>query len=183
MKHTQFVLNETEFFLTKLKEETDRFPNFNYYLNAYINAARSVLWIMKHEYGQINGWREWYDSTEVDNDLEQLLKGIVDMRNRSLKQSPLQIKKEYLIGNDNTYFNLFNEIIPFVGKKVSLTIEQTNEIGNTERIKSDNSLTLKGKLKSIYSVEEFENKDVLDICQQYFDWLKEHVNLCIEKFG
>lgn len=183
MKHTQFVLDETEFFLNKLKEEQESFPDFNYYLNAYISAARSVLWIMKNEYGKVNGWKKWYDDTEVDNDKKSLLKGIVDMRNRSLKKMPIQIKEEYIIGDGDICYNIYDEMMPFSGKKITLTIESTGIKEKSSRITDGKTLTLKGTINRIHTVEEFKNKDILDVCQQYFDWLKETVNTCVKRFG
>ena len=164
MKHTQFVLDETQFFLSKMEENQESFPDFNYYLNAYISAARSVLWIMKNEYCKVSGWLEWYDSTEVDHDKKLLLKGIVEMRNRSLKKAPLQIKQEYIIGD----------------KEVSYNIYDSKRAG---RISDDNTLVLKGTINKINSVQEFKNKDILDVCRQYFDWLNQIVKVCIKQFG
>ena len=183
MKHTQFVLNESEFFLKKLEEEKENYAYFSYYLNAYISAARSVLWIMKNEYNKVAGWKEWYNSTDIDKEKALLLKGIVDMRNRSLKIEPLQIKQEFLIGDENTKFNLYDEIEPFVGKKISFTIEDTGKKEKARRTSDGNSLTLTGKLTPILTVREFKNKDILEVCQQYFDWLNETVETCIRKFG
>ena len=183
MKHTQFVLDETQFFLSKMEENQESFPDFNYYLNAYISAARSVLWIIKNEYCKVSGWLEWYDSTEVDHDKELLLKGIVEMRNRSLKKAPLQIKQEYIIGDKEVSYNIYDEITPFVGKKISLTIEQTENSKRAGRISDDNTLVLKGTINKINSVQEFKNKDILDVCRQYFDWLNQIVKVCIKQFG
>ena len=138
---------------------------------------------MNNEYNKVVGWKEWYDSTDTDKEKALLLKGIVDMRNRSLKIEPLQIKEDFLVGDKNTKFNLYDEMQPFVGKKISFTIEATGKEEKACRISDGNSLTLKGQLTKILSVEEFKNEDVLEVCQQYFCWLKETVETCIQKFG
>ncbi len=182
MKSTEFVLNEVEFFLNKLEETKELFPDFDYYLNAFISSARSVLWIMKNEYGKIEGWQEWYDNTDVDSDKKILLSGIVDMRNRSLKKKPLQVKTEFIIGDAINSFNIYDEMMPFAGKKINLTIEQ-GEKKQASKITDGNTLTFHGTINEIHSVEEFKNKDVLEICQQYCDWLKKIVTTCIDKFG
>jgi len=182
LKSTQFVLNETEFFFNKLKETKELFPCFDYYLNAYISSARSVLWIMKSEYGKIDGWQEWYNNTEVDCDKKILLKGIVDMRNRSVKKNPLQIRQEYIIGDGINSYNIYDEMLPFIGKRIHLTIKQIGK-KQASTITNNKTLVLKGTINKIHTVEEFKNKDIIEVCQQYLDWLKEIVNTCMKKFG
>jgi hypothetical protein len=93
VENTEFRLNESKFFLGKLKENKEKTLEFEYYLDAYVSSARSVLWIMKSEYSKLNEWNKWYEEKDPNEEQKKLLKGIVDMRNRTLKQRPLKVKK------------------------------------------------------------------------------------------
>lgn len=163
---------------------TDKIPEFNYFLNAYISSARSVLWIMQNEFKHIDGWREWYDSFSETEDMKALLKGIVDMRNRSLKQQPLQISEFITIGNETDYFDLIEELQPFDKQKVDLTIQEVKLKSDKPKIfRGENELKITGKLNIRKTVKEFKNKDIVDICIQYNTWLLEIVDECLAKFS
>ncbi len=183
MERTQFVLDEAEFFLNKMIEEQENMPCFNYYLNAFISSARSTLWIMQSEYQSVPGWKDWYDGTDVDRNKEKLLKGIVDLRNRSVKNTPLQIREEYIIGDENNSFNLFDEFRSYDGKRIDLTIRQDETPHPASRNVSGNTITLHGTVRKVRIVDEFRNRDIIDVCNEYLLWLKETFNLCVVKFG
>lgn len=93
LNYTIDKLNEAEFFLNNLKKHKNIFPEFDYYLNAFVSSARSILWIMKFEYGSNNKWRDWYNNKTTSESEDILLRGIKNMRNRSIKQAPLKTKK------------------------------------------------------------------------------------------
>ena len=139
---------------------------------------------MKSEYINIPGWKEWYDGMDVNHDEETLLKGIVDMRNRSLKTNPLKVKEEYIV-NDGLYsYNINDDLTPYIGKKVRITIFSKNTTAVAEIQKNqDETLILKGILNKIYTVQEFKNKEILQICEDYLDLLKGIINACMNKFG
>ena len=71
---------------------------------------------MKSEYGKIDGWQEWYNNTEVDCDKKILLKGIVDMRNRSVKKNDWQLLDK--ITRTRNYFNYV--LIQLISKCLTL---------------------------------------------------------------
>lgn len=187
MNSTKYRLDESIFFLSQLKNNQNKLPEFNYFLNAYVNSARSITWIMQAEYKNISGWREWYDKTDISEKEKQLLKGIVDMRNRSIKSKPLTIDSLISIENSNhEFYNIADELKEFEGKKMNIKIEIfLDEPEDNELIleKGPRSFYYKGKGKIVKSIEEFKGQDILDVCIQYNEWLSKIVNECIEKFG
>ena len=66
------------------------FPDFDYYVSAFISAARSVTWIMKSEYKEKAGWEEWYKSRKPRNVDDEFLKAMNELRVRSVKTTPVQ---------------------------------------------------------------------------------------------
>ncbi|RHR21780.1 hypothetical protein DWX43_23515 [Clostridium sp. AF19-22AC] len=118
MKNTESRLGEARFFFNKMKESENVFPEFNYYLNAFISSSRSVLWIMNAEYNKIEGWHKWYADKEPDELTKIMLKGIVDARNRSLKKEPLYANKYITLGDDQCYTDLMEILESLVGREL-----------------------------------------------------------------
>lgn len=57
--NTRHKLNEADFFLCELERNYLNYPDFEYFLSAFISSARAVLWIMESEYNSIKAWRTW----------------------------------------------------------------------------------------------------------------------------
>jgi hypothetical protein len=47
---TGFKLEEARFFLAHLEKHWRHVPQYEFYLSAFISAARSVTWVMRYEY-------------------------------------------------------------------------------------------------------------------------------------
>ncbi|WP_050607249.1 hypothetical protein [Clostridium niameyense] len=186
MENTEFRLNESKFFLKRMKENKEKSPEFEYYLNAYVSSARSVLWIMKSEYSKLKEWGKWYDNKGVSQEQKKLLDGIVKMRNRSLKQRPLKVRKYATIGDDKSFCDIDEVFKKFIGKRVNIKIEPIEDLKNLKgfNIYNDNNHTeVTGKLKISTTVEEFKNEDIINICEEYDVWLSNITSECINIFG
>jgi hypothetical protein len=89
---TEHKLREALFFLSQLKKAHPFYQNFNFYLSAFISAARSVTWIMRSECGHIPGWEAWYNSkTPSAADLDLMAK-LTTIRNESQKVGSIRTK-------------------------------------------------------------------------------------------
>ncbi|MCW6124219.1 hypothetical protein [Clostridium sporogenes] len=183
MENTEFRLNESKFFLEGMKENKEKSPEFEYYLNAYISSARSVLWIMKNEYCKLKEWKKWYDDKDVNQEQKKLLEGIVKMRNRSLKQRPLKVKEYITIGDDKNFCDIGEVFKKFIGKRVNVEIKQIEDLKKFNISEDRNYTEVIGKLRISTTVEEFKNKDIINICTEYDTWLSNIVNECINIFG
>ncbi len=69
MTKTQKKLDEAKYFSNQLRLED---PYFDYVLSAFLNAARSTFWVMRHEFAKIPGWEQWFDAAEASEE-EQIL--------------------------------------------------------------------------------------------------------------
>jgi hypothetical protein len=67
---TREKLEEAKFFLEQLEADY-KSARFQYYLSAYISAARSVTWVMRHEYNDVVGWEEWFSKKPEEPFLKQ----------------------------------------------------------------------------------------------------------------
>jgi hypothetical protein len=95
---TRDRLDEARFFLSKLQQHKaaqaqPRKPppeHFRYYLSAFVNAARSVPWVLQSE--EKEKYDVWIGSWEAKRTLEEeaLLKLTKEMRNTSVKQGHIE---------------------------------------------------------------------------------------------
>lgn len=182
MQDTEFRLNESKFFLKTMKENEEKKPEFEYYLDAYISSARSVLWIMNSEYCKLKEWKKWYDEKGVNNEQKKLLDGIVKMRNRSLKQRPLKVRKYTTVGDGKNFCDIEEVMRKYLGKEITLEIKEIEKPENYSFYEDENSTVVSGVLKISTTVEEFKDKDIIDICEEYDSWLTDVVSECIRKF-
>jgi hypothetical protein len=94
---TRWKLEEARFFLRKVRRHYhDRVhanlgsrrrarPDFEFYLSAFLSAARSVPWVMKAEYGRVPEWSQWYEAYKPSADDIELLKRFNELRVKSEK--------------------------------------------------------------------------------------------------
>lgn len=183
MERTNSKLNEAKFFLEMLQINNEKYPEFDYYLNAYFVSARAVLWIMKAEYSKIEGWKQWYDNKTPEAKVQVMLKNIVQARNRSLKQNPLKTRKYITLElGDGEFVDIKEKMRKFSGKKVELEIQA---VKNKKRVveETDSTLHMVGKININNTIKEFKNNDILEICKNYINWLEEIVEECEKKIG
>lgn len=188
LNYTNDKLNEANFFLNKLIEHKNIFPEFDYFLNAFVSSSRAVLWIMQSEYNSNNKWRSWYANKSTSESEDILLRGITNMRNRLLKQAPLKTKKYHMMELDYETVDLYEEIRKFIdihgkNKRYSIEIKENDNIENLKILRIENELKVQGKLNIYDTVEEFKDSDIVEKCEEYFFWLKSLVEECTNLFN
>lgn len=188
LNYTIDKLDEANFFLNKLKEYKNIFPEFDYFLNAYASSARAVLWIMKSEYDSNDKWKNWYANKSTSEYEDILLRGITNMRNRSLKQAPLKTKKYHMMNLDSETVDLYEELNKFLDKhgrdkRYNIQLKEVDNIENPEILRNKNELTIHGRLNIYETVEEFKDSNIIDKCEEYFLWLKSLVEECTSLFN
>jgi hypothetical protein len=70
--NTRFKLNEASYFLDQMKKTRGNETIFFYYLDAFIVSARSILWVLNHEYSHKKGFTIWHDSQDLNLPKETL---------------------------------------------------------------------------------------------------------------
>ena len=184
---TQFKLDEAKFFLEQLQPNFGRERKFDYYLSAFISAARSVTWIMRAEFGSLDGWEEWFDQLTASNEEYELLRGTNAVRIRSQKQAALRTMG-----------------VPEI-TRAKITKEQSQRI--KEALASATDGEVKGTLRGSnghYFIEfeidgealriavesvakhrglrEFPARDILSVCNAYYRYLESIVQQCRDRF-
>lgn len=180
MTSTRQKLNEAGFFLAKLDEhyfdyvrgmfgENRPPPVFAYYLSAFLSAARSVTWVMRHEYVRVPGWEEWFKSQDVTEQQRTQLKLFNQLRVRSEKLEALKL----------------GHSIQFLGEhgaperdprmpRLQVTISTADE-------KED--VIHSGEVAAfLWTLDDLEGDDLFPPCKQYIDLLTELVDGCEQQF-
>ena len=178
---TRDKLNEAWFFLTKLDEhyfdhirgvlERDVSPPaFAYYLSAFVSAARSVTWVMRHEYSRVPGWEDWFRNQKGTNAQRTLLKLFNDPRVRSEKIEPLPLGHSvHFVGDPDA-----PEPDPRL-PRFRITISTADD-GCEEVIHNGEAAAF------LWTLDEFEGEDLLPACREYANLLASLVQECEERF-
>lgn len=188
MSKTRDKLEEAYFFLKKLEEHYTKPPDNNYYLSAFIGSSRSVTWVMKHEYSDIKGWKEWDNSRKPTLEEEDLLKNINEIRIRSVKKEPIKTSTQITIDINKKYTTpKLKEMIKDLVDKckmVKVKIAAIKDPRKKHKVRMNKrSISFVGKIDELFQVvEEFPDQDILPICRKYYLILKSLVDECEQHF-
>jgi hypothetical protein len=175
---TKYKLEEAKFFLLALERNWRNFPHVDYFLSAFVSAARSVTWVMRSEYGNKPGWSEWFEAKKPSSDTRQLLKRMNDVRVRATKSTPVKTRTttKVRIPPDQVTEELMQYLSGGGLGEVRL---MPTDSSNTEALLMLGDRVL-GKAKieeAMHELPEFEGRDAKDVCREY---LRELESLCAE---
>ena len=184
MGHTVSKLEEARFFLDKLELHRNAVPEFDYYLSAFISSARSLLWVMRAEYHNVDGWEDWYHSQVPTADETELLKKINDIRVRSEKIRPLRTVGFWQLEVPRETLEKFAEA--FEGsKEIHLIMEEVgeNEKEMEPRISRGEAQFRAKTTQWFRELPELPQVEILDVCKRYYCLLEGLVLECDRLFG
>jgi hypothetical protein len=177
-------LEEAKFFLLLLEQNWRHFPHVDFFLSAFVSAARSVLWVMRAEYGKIPGWEAWYDAKKPSSRARELLKRMNDIRVRAIKSDPLKTRTTAQVTIPPE--QVTPELLHFLqsGAEGQVRLESTDPT-NTEAFMIVGDRVL-GKVKIVdaaHELPEFEGRDVREVAKEYLVELETLCTECGAKFG
>jgi len=179
MTNTERKLDEAKYFFTRLDIDD---PYFDYNLSAFLNAARSVTWIMRHEFNKTPGWEIWFKEYYLSEKTQDLLKEINELRVETTKRA----------GVKTDFFFLQTDL--YVDEKYFPDLQRFKYLEDGEYIISIESLSDEpSKLdeEAIKFVGEINRKDrpydgvrekLKNRCEEYLKIMTSVVNACINKF-
>lgn len=200
MKLTEGKLNEARFFLAELEKAYYEYidalgaddlksPTSQYYLSAFISSSRSVMWVMRYEYNEVQGWEAWYESQKANPEYEkdQLLKKINDLRVRSEKKSPLSLAPNIAFNSvseaDGPTLNADETLPKDRRKRFNARFTRVPNEGE-EADEEPKTIELLLEVRSFFlALEEFPNEDILKVCKSYLTFLERIVSECKQRFG
>jgi hypothetical protein len=180
---TEFKLEEARFFLKHVEHHWRNVPEIDFYLSAFVSAARSVTWIMKAEFGKTPGWKSWYESKKPDEGVRALLKSMTDIRNRAIKEQPVRTQTTAKISIPPEAVT--SEVIAFLngGASGQVQLEALDATNTRFLLKQGGKVLAPVTLEhASHALPEFGNRDSKDVCREYLVELEALVNECISLF-
>ena len=186
---TRAKLEEARFFLAEMDKHKPNLESivdvgaphpapFKHYLSAFVNAARSVSWVMKHECLSIQGWAEWEAEYEPTPEEKALLETFNDLRIQTTKRKPFEpgmmvqamdtgiLKEEATVtSSDHNDPGLFHFRLTAINEDGSIG----PEIGEFE-------------VASFGWALEGMDEEVVETCHRYFALLERFVAACETRF-
>jgi hypothetical protein len=183
---TSRKLEEAKFFLDQLAPNYGKAKKFDYFLSAFITSARSVLWVMRNEYNDVEGWEEWYERRQPNEEEQALLRGTNEVRVRIEKIAPLNTLSTIAFAGHITAGDqerIRTAMKKTAGKRIPVRATGTLESSAVE-------MELDGEWVRFEAVEviprreldEFPGQNILDVCNRYFAAVSSVVRECSERF-
>jgi hypothetical protein len=183
---TELKLEEARFFLEHLKPNYGKEKKFDFYLSAFISAARAVGWVMKAEYVHVEGWQAWRETRPASEEERALIKGTTLLRNRTNKVGPPQTMTTTVerIYAPQEFFDIINAALAASPDgRVGVHIGGTPGNYYAEFDVGDSVLRMPADGVVIKrSLEEFPDRNILEVCQAYYEHLAHLVVECRERF-
>jgi hypothetical protein len=181
---THYKLEEAKFFLLLLEQNWRHFPHVDYFLSAFVSAARSVTWVMRSEYGNKPGWTEWFDSKKPKNEIREVLKRMNDLRVRATKSNPVKTRTTATVTIPPEQITPELEYFLNSGAKGQIRLEPTDPTNTEALVMLGDRVLAKARLDhATHELPEFPGRDAKDVCREYLADLEELVNECTARYG
>lgn len=180
---TNFKLEEAKFFYSHLEQHWRHLPQIEFYLSAFVSAARSVTWVMKHEYGRRSGWQEWYDSKKPASHVRELLKKMNDVRVRSTKTEPIRTRTTAKVSIPPEQLTAEIEYLLRPGSGAQVCLEPTDSSNTEVRVIVNGQVLATAKIDAAeHEIPEFHGRNAKDVCAEYLSEIIALVSECEAKF-
>lgn len=185
-ERTQLKLEEALFFLGHLAPNYGKERKFDFYLSAFISAARSVAWVMRAEFHDVDGWEAWFKAYPLSPEEAELLRGTNELRRRTTKIGPPQTMTMTVerIYAPQEFLDRINAAMALSPEgRVPLHIGGTPGNYYAELDLGDQILRMPAEGVVIKRrLDEFPDRHIVDVCRAYYDHLAELVRQCMERF-
>ncbi len=179
---TRRKLSEAQFFLDCLKGAVNEYPEFDYYLSAFVGSSRSVLWVMRAEYTATPGWVEWFAEKSTGPGEDALFAAINEARLRSTKRG--EMASDFVAVVD------IPPSSPAIASLRAGTFPERFKVivypegGDEDAVGEETRILAKGILRGVHArFREFPDDDVTEVCQRYVTSLETVVQECEEMFA
>jgi hypothetical protein len=152
---------------------------FRYALNLFLSSARSVTWIMKSEFDKVPGFDSWYADKEAKMRSDSTMKFLLEQRNISLKQKPVQ-------PHGNTKITISEHLTV----SDSWVVIEHYPDGTQKKFESQSEPPLPPKPTEVTTEQSWYfselpegNNEVVAVCEAHISKLEQLVNECESKFA
>ena len=92
-------LSAAHHFLHGILDNYHKANEMRWNLNAFLEAARSVTWVLQKELKQHSGFEHWYGNQQAKMRGNAILKLLVEKRNYVVKQGNLALNSRIRVGS------------------------------------------------------------------------------------
>lgn len=182
MTNTRDKLNEATFFLEEMKGRASDTNGFRYMLTAFLSANRSITQIMQKEFSKVSGFTGWYDLKQEEITRNPTLKYLHRQRVITYHIRPILLQPTDVTGQNT---NSISANIIINGTSASIIISGTGgSVGvvGSGAILPEIEPTVTD-IKYYFDDIAIKDKDVITVCQEGVDIIKNIVNECERRFG
>ena len=181
---TQYKLEEAKFFLALLEQNWRHFPHVDYFLSAFVSAARSVTWVVRSEFGQSPGWTEWFEDKKPRTEVRDVLKRMNDLRVRATKTVPVRTRTTATVTIPPEQITPELQHFLSTGAKGQLRLEPTDATNTEALVMFGDRVLAKARLdEAKHELPEFPGRDAKDVCREYLAELESLVGECRARYG
>jgi hypothetical protein len=180
MTNTERKYREAKYFFERLDIDD---PYFDFNLSAFLNAARSITWVMRHEFNGEDGWEKWFQEYYLPEKGRQLLKKINDLRIEATKKSGIKTDFFFLQTDmfvDEKYFPELEKIKDLEDGEYSLSVEPLSEEAKDEE---HGAIRFVGEISRQNKPYDAARKTLKDRCEEYLILMEDIVTSCNSKFN
>ena len=179
MTNTERKYHESIYFLRKFDIDD---PYFDFNLSAFLNAARSITWVMRHEFNKMDGWEKWFQEYYLPENGRQILKEINDLRVEATKKSGLKTDFFFLQTDmyvDENYYPELDKIKSLDDGEYILSIEALSDQPKEPKY---GVIHFEGEINRQERPYDGTRMTLKDKCEEYLRLMDSLVKICIEMF-
>jgi len=176
---THFKLAEASYFLLKADKNWRNVPDFDFYLSAFISAARSVTWVMNAEFGKVPGWKDWFEEKKPNAEIRDFLRRVNYLRVRSQKTTPIATRTTATVHIPKE--ELTAEVLEWLkdSKHARVRLQPVDSRNEEFFLVSGDKRIAVGRLqKAQHELPEFPGEHAIAVCERYLKLLSALVDEC-----
>lgn len=152
-------LDEAEYFYERMKELKGE-PEFQYVLNAFLSAGRSVTFLLEKENEDSDEFNEWYPEKREEMRESTLFEAMKEARNFAVHEGHPQITVVHISG-DQTSASIYG----FGGSDVLMDDTFEEDL-------SSEDITIKGISElTAHLGDDYRSESLEEICEEYLNQL------------
>jgi hypothetical protein len=183
--HTKEKLDEALYFLLQMRQHYIDKKQFIYNMNAFLNSARNVTWVLQEEFAHNSGFKCWYLKRQKEMEEDRLMSFFNDLRVTSVHKegSPkhsLSVRAAYIFPKDGKVLQA--STVGYAKKKYSdedkaemktLGLVFPSESGELKVVEPVYTLVTDWEFEK--APEGYQGRDILALCIKYYHSLKKIV--------
>ncbi len=184
MSSTLQKVEQASILLAQAQSSQEMPAVFKANLNSFVEAARSITWIMQKEFAGKEGFQEWYAKKQADLKADKECGYFSELRTDTTHitpfSTPQRITMEFISGG----------LTIAGGSEAIIPIGRVSEYGTI--IPADNEpITVNGKkvhgkqrsTSITYQFSDRPGENAVDLCTSYLDTLTQLAKECLKKFS